>query len=197
MEYDKIQNCCEHLETNEHETFRTRIGFNTFMKEVTRRGSSTAGGNMIASQLMGHVIIRHNWKEFVFHRDCSFNINSILESGLIAGGRESKEGRQTIFFTPLTLFEENPDEEAFGDDLSRKVHDHSIWEHGQDVVNWVKLSRAQDQGFGFWQTKSNAIIVHNLVQADCIHKLISQKGDRSLFERLPTPRPADHDASSM
>ena len=67
-------------------------------------------GNMIALKLMGHVAIPCNWKEFVFHRGCSFNINSILETGLIAGGRESKEGRQTIFFTHLNPFGENPDE---------------------------------------------------------------------------------------
>ena len=42
----------------------------------------------------------------------------------------------------------------------------------------------------FWQTKSRATIVHNLVPAECIHKVISQKGDRTLFDRLSTPQPA-------
>ena len=42
---------------------------------------------MIASELMDHVAIPY-WKEFVFHRGCSFNINSILTTGHIAGGRE-------------------------------------------------------------------------------------------------------------
>ena len=51
------------------------------LKVVTRRGSSTAripkvpghafqghtGGNMMAPELMGHVTIPYNWKEFVFH----------------------------------------------------------------------------------------------------------------------------------
>ena len=32
---------------------------------------------------------------------CSFNINSILKNGVIAGGKQSWEGRQIIFFTPL------------------------------------------------------------------------------------------------
>ena len=39
--------------------------------------------------------------------------------------------------------------------------------YNQDAVCWVKLSRAQEQGLRFWQTKSNAIIVHNHVLADC------------------------------
>ena len=50
---------------------------------------------------------------------------------------------------------------------------------------WVQLSRAQDQGLQFWQTKSHAIIVHSPVPAGCIYRVISQNGDRMLFERLP------------
>ena len=88
---------------------------------------------MVALELMGHVAIPYSWKEFVFHRGCSFKIKSILETELTAGGRESKDKRQTIF--------------------SRKVHYHSSWKHDQDVVYCEKLSRAQDQGLGFWQTK--------------------------------------------
>ena len=89
-------------------------------------------------------------------------------------------------------FEADPDEEAPSDDFTmpRKVHDHSNWKHDQDSVYWEKLSRAQDQGFRFWQTKSSAIIVHNPVPANCIYKVISQNGHRTLFERTSTPRPA-------
>ena len=50
---------------------------------------------------------------------CSYNVQSMLRSGLIAGGRERKEGRQTIFFTPLNPFGDNPDEEEPRDDLSK------------------------------------------------------------------------------
>ena len=50
------------------------------------------------------------------------------------------------------------------------------------------LMIAQDQGLRFKQTKSSAIIVRNLVPADRTYGVISQKGDRTLFERLSTPR---------
>ena len=63
-----------------------------------------------------------------------------------------------------------------------------------DAVYWINypeiLSRAQDRGLQFWQTKSHAIIVHSSVSADRIYRVISQSGDRILFERLSTPRPA-------
>ena len=41
---------------------------------------------MIEREMMGHVLIHHNWKEFVFHRGCLFNLTFILCAGLIAGG---------------------------------------------------------------------------------------------------------------
>ena len=87
---------------------------------------------------------------------------------------------------------ENPDEEEPRDyyTVPQNVHYHSHWKHNQDSVYWVQLSRAQDQGLQFWQTKSHAIIVHSLVPADCFYRVISQNGDRILFERHPTPRPA-------
>ena len=69
-------------------------------------------------------------------------------------------------------------------------YNHSHWKRNQDAVYWIKLSRAQDQGLQFWQTKSLAVIVNDPVPADCIYRVISQKGDRILFERLSTPRPA-------
>ena len=110
----------------------------------------------------------------------------------MARGKQNKEGRLTNFFTPLNPFGENPDEEAPSDDFTipKKVHYHSNWKPNQDAVCWVQVSRARDRGLRFWQTKSRAITVHNPVPADCICRVISQKGDRTLFERLSTPRPA-------
>ena len=114
------------------------------------------------------------------HRSCSFSIQTILENGLIPGGKESHKGRHTIFFTPLNPFSGDPEEEELPDDYTvpQKVHYHSHWKRDQDVVYRVKLSRAQDQGLQFWQTKSQAIILNDPVLAECIYKVISQNGDR-------------------
>ena len=81
------------------------------------------GGHIIVPELMNHLEIPYNWREFVFHRGCSFNMKSILETGLIAGGKERKEGRQTISFTLPNPFAENSDEEG------TKAHYHSNWKH--------------------------------------------------------------------
>ena len=56
--------------------------------------------------------------------------------------------------------------------------------------NRIKLSRVQDPGLRFWQTKSFAIITYATVPGNFIDRVPSQNGDRVIFERLATPRPA-------
>ena len=54
----------------------------------------------------------------------------------------------------------------------------------------ARLSKAQDQGLEFWQTKSFAIMTNATIPGDCIDRVTSQDGDRAIFERLETPRQA-------
>ena len=129
------------------------------------RGHS--GGIPIVPELMECTSIRYEWRECIFHRGCSWDMQSILGSGLIPGGEENDKARQAVFFTLLNPFGENPG------------HYHSHGKRKQDAVYWIKLSRAQDQGLQFWQTKSFAIITHSPVPGDCIYKVVSEKGDES------------------
>ena len=60
--------------------------------------------NFIALELLGYVAIPYNWKEFIVHKGSSFDCTSILKSGLVAGGRTSKDGRQTVFFAQSDIW---------------------------------------------------------------------------------------------
>ena len=141
---------------------------------------------------MEYTLLPHNWKEYIFHRGLSWNSQSILGRGIIPVGKENDKARQAVFFIPLDPFGKDPDEEKPDDDYTvhQKVHHESFWTRNQDAENWIKLSRAQDQGLQFWQTKSFAIITYATVPGDCSDRVISQNGDRVIFERLATPRPA-------
>ena len=90
------------------------------------------------------------------------------------------------------MLEDDPEGERPSDDLTkpRKELFRSKWKHSQDAVSWVNSARAEDKALQFWQTRSNAIVVYNSVLADCIYKVLSQKGKRVSFERLSTPRSA-------
>ena len=69
------------------------------------------GGNLIEPELIAHVAIPVN-RIFLVRQGCSFNLKFILEAGLITGGKESREGRQTVFFTPL---------DSWGDEIEEKI----------------------------------------------------------------------------
>ena len=164
------------------------------MKSIcdSRALQGDSGGVPIRPGMMEYTFIPHNLKEYIFHRGISWNSQSILASGIILGGKENEEARQAVFFTPLNPLGSDPDEEKpHGDHIvSQKVHHQTCRKHNQDAENWIKLSRAQDQGLQFWQTKSFAIITYATMPGDCIDPVISQNGDRVIFERLATPRPA-------
>ena len=62
-----------------------------------------SGIDLIASELMNHVAIPSRWKEFLYHRRSSFNVNCTSQAGLIASGKDTREGRQTVFFSPFDI----------------------------------------------------------------------------------------------
>ena len=197
-----------HSKENLDEDVQKKIGFIAFSKAATKRDSNVAwihrenwcifeqfrysGGATIQPELMNHVLIPYSWREFMYHRGSVYNRVSITMSGLVAGGEESKEGRQTVFFTPLDPFGSDAHEqEEPSEDYSRprKVPYHRHWRNDQNAVYWVELSRAQDLGLQFGQTKSNAIIVHQSVPFRCIDRVVGDNRGRIIFQRILTPRP--------
>ena len=52
------------------------------------------------------------------------------------------------------------------------------------------MARAQEKGLQFWQTRSHSIIRYDSVPADCIESVVSLQGDKTLYQRVSTPRSA-------
>ena len=69
-----------------------------------------SGGMIISPRLMNCVAIPCRWKQFIHHVGRARDQFTIAEVGLVAGGMERKEGRQTIFFTLLDPFNSDADE---------------------------------------------------------------------------------------
>ena len=118
------------------------------------------GGIPIRPEMMEYTPILCDWKEYIFHRGSSWDAQSLSGCGIIPGGKENDKARQVVFFTPLNPFGNAPDEEKPHDNFTvpQKVHHTTCWKHNHDAEKWIKLSRPQDQGVQFWQTKSFAII---------------------------------------
>ena len=141
--------------------------------------------------MTGYVLIPRNRKSTCFKEDVHGTSHSILGSGLIPRGKEKDKTRQAVFLTPTNPFGNDPEEEGAHDDCTvpLKVPYVTRWKPYHDAVFWIRLSKAQDQGLEFLQTKSFATMTYATIPGDCIDCVTSQNGDRVLFERLETPRP--------
>ena len=145
-----------------------------------------SGGMIISPRLMNYVMIPYRWKQFIYHVGRARNQHSIAEAGLVAGGKERKEGRQTIFFTPRDPFNSDADDAELITDIKKpwKVHYQIHWRPEQHAVYWIHLSIAQDASPEFWQTDSNAMITYQSVPKECVVKVVSASGKRELFANL-------------
>ena len=148
------------------------------------------GGMIISPRLMNYVMILHRWKRFIYDVGRARDQYSIAEAGLVAGGKEREEGRQTIFFIPLDPFNIDADEAELITDIKkpRKVHYQIHWRPDLDAVYWIHLSTAQDAGLEFWQTGSNANITYQSVPKESVVTVVSESGKRELFARQLTAR---------
>ena len=106
------------------------------------------------------MIIQREFFQHIYHIGCAFNLQSIINSGLILGGQNSSK-RQTIFFLPLDLIDTNhKDPKVIDFNEPRRAHYlHSAWKKHQDAVYWADINLAIQKGLTFYQPRSNAIVL--------------------------------------
>ena len=59
-----------------------------------------SGVNLVDPSLQDKVVIQRGFFQYIYHVGCAFNLHSIINSGLIPGGQNSRK-RQTVFFLPI------------------------------------------------------------------------------------------------
>ena len=84
--------------------------------------------------------------EYNSHVGFSLDRHSIIHSGLTAGGKDTTEGRQTVFFTLVNPVTEPQKDEPYDVIKQRKVQYKTKWKEFQDAVYWITLISAQDIG---------------------------------------------------
>ena len=106
--------------------------------------------------------------------------------------------RQTVFFLfclwiPWTKNHKDPDTI----DLNAPRHAqyiHKAWKKHPNTVYWVDINLAMRKGLKFYQTRSNAIILHETLPAFCIPKVVRMETGVVIFEKVymsPRPPPKD------
>ena len=67
---------------------------------------------------------------------------------------------------------------------------HKAWKKHQNTVYWVDINLALKKGLQFYQTRSNAIILHETLPAYCIPKVVRMETGEVIYEKVyASPRP--------
>ena len=93
---------------------------------------------------------------------------------------EAKE-RQACFFTAEDPLDEPREDPPYDETEPRLAPYRTKWKVHQDAVHRVDLKSAQDQGMVLWETISEAIILNDVVPADCLVKVVTRKNQEILL----------------
>ena len=77
--------------------------------------------------LLEKVTIPYSWSEYTYHVRSSLDLHSIIQTGLVAGGKDMKDGRQAEFFTDVNLMIELQNDEQYDVTKTRKVQHYTRW----------------------------------------------------------------------
>ena len=147
--------------------------------------------SLIDPTLQDNVVIPSNFFQYIYHVACAINLHSIINSGLIPGG-QILTNRQTVFFLPVDPMDKNHKDPGTIDLYSPRhaQYMHKAWKKHQNTVYWVDINLALKKGLKFYQTRSNAIIIHETLPAYCIPKVVRMETGEVMYEKVyASPRP--------
>ena len=136
-------------------------------------------------------LIPDGFFKYIYHVGCAINLHSIINSGLIPGG-QNLSNRQTVFFLPVDpMDKEHKDPDTIDLEAPRLAqYMHKAWKKHQNTVYWVDINLALKKGLKFYQTRSNAIILHETLPAYCIPKVVRMETGEVIYEKVfASPRP--------
>ena len=131
------------------------------------------------------MIIQSGFFQHIYHIGCAFNLHSIINNGLILGGQNSSKS-QTVFFLPIDPRDKGHQYPAKIDFTvpRRAQYLHNAWKKHQDAVYWVDFNLTMKKGLKFYQTRSNAIILHETLPAYCIPKVVRMETGEVIHEKV-------------
>ena len=66
----------------------------------------------------------------------------------------------------------------------RYARNEHVWKVAQDALYWFEIGRAQRVRLKFYQTRSNAIILHDTLPPACIERVVSKKIVKSCIQEF-------------
>ena len=98
--------------------------------------------------------------------------------------------RQTVFFLPVDpMDKEHKDPDTIDLEAPRLAqYIHKAWKKHQNTVYWVDINLALKKGLKFYQTRSNAITLHETLPAYCIPKIVRMETGEVIYEKVYASR---------
>ena len=150
-----------------------------------------SGGTLFDPTLQDHVLLPDDFADYIYYIGNAHDMHSIIQGGLIPGGKSLKRDRQSVFFTAVNAMYANQDLEEVRYDLDKlriAVYNHT-WRVHHNTVYWCNLKLAQRKGLQFYQTRSHAIALFNKLPAICIEKVVFVRTGEELHCKVcPSPR---------
>ena len=152
-----------------------------------------SGYNLIDPILQDNVIFPDGFFKYTYHVGCTNNLHSIINQGLIPGD-QNLSNRQTVFFC-LWILRTKIRSDLDTIDLNAPRHAqymHKAWKRHQNTLYWVAINLALKKGLKFYQTRSNAVILHETLPAYCVPKVVRMETGEVICEKVyasPRPRP--------
>ena len=94
--------------------------------------------------------------------------------------------RQTVFSLPVDPTDKNH-EDPDTIDLNAPRHAqymHKAWKRHQNAVYWVDINNDLKKGLKSYQSRSNAIILHETLPAYCIPKVVRMETGEAKNEKV-------------
>ena len=140
--------------------------------------------NPIDPALQDNVLIPNNFFEYIYHIGCTVSLHSITNSGLTAEGQNYSKERQTVFFTAVNSMNKNhKDPQELDLTKPRLALYKQVWKR-KALGYWVDIQLTQRNRLKFYQTRSNAIILYEILPAYCISKVVAMKSEEFLPEGI-------------
>ena len=154
----------------------------------TRALQGHSGRNLIDPSLQDNVLIPDDFFKYMHHVGCA------SDQFRIDTGRSNFEQKTDcifVFCLWILWIKNTKDPETIdleAPSLARYMH--TAWKKHQNTVYWVDIKLAQKKGLNFYQTRSNAIILHETLPACCIPKAVRMRTGEIMYEKVyESPRP--------
>ena len=105
---------------------------------------------------------------------------------------QNLSNRQTVFFLLVDPMDKKH-KDTVTIDLNKLRHAQYIlkaWKKHENTAYWVDINLALKKGLKFYQTRSNAISLHETFPGECIQKVVRMETGGVIYEKVyESPRP--------